>query len=163
MTVTGTVYLLHFDRPYKHARHYIGWTSGDLTWRLRQHRNGRGARLLQVITAEGIGFVVARLWDGGRNLERSLKNRGGASRACPLCGITPRVTGWQPATDDHQASADITMPAAPSVIEATCACHRIITVAADLLTTASFTCRDCGQPVVPLNCDSQGEHHVATV
>jgi hypothetical protein len=23
--VTGTVYLLHFSRPYKHARHYTGW------------------------------------------------------------------------------------------------------------------------------------------
>ena len=24
--MTGTVYLLHFDQPYKHARHYVGWT-----------------------------------------------------------------------------------------------------------------------------------------
>ncbi len=23
-SLTGTVYLLHFDRPYKHARHYCG-------------------------------------------------------------------------------------------------------------------------------------------
>lgn len=96
MSAGGTVYLLHFERPYKHARHYIGWTTGDVTRRLRQHRNGTGARLLQVITAAGIDFVLARTWNGGRNLERSLKNRGGASRSCPLCGITPRVTGWTP-------------------------------------------------------------------
>ena len=23
----GIVYLLHFDRPYQHARHYTGWSS----------------------------------------------------------------------------------------------------------------------------------------
>jgi hypothetical protein len=23
----GIVYLLHFDRPYRHARHYTGWTT----------------------------------------------------------------------------------------------------------------------------------------
>ena len=23
----GTVYLLHFDQPYKHARHYVGWAA----------------------------------------------------------------------------------------------------------------------------------------
>ena len=30
----GTVYLLHFSEPYKHARHYTGWTE-DLprAWR----------------------------------------------------------------------------------------------------------------------------------
>ncbi|AQZ65546.1 unnamed protein product [[Actinomadura] parvosata subsp. kistnae] len=158
MTVSGTVYLLHFDRPYKHARHYIGWTSGELTQRLRQHRNGTGARLLQVIAAEGIGFAVARLWDGGRNLERSLKNRGGASRACPLCGVRPRVTGWEP-----MMPADLPMPHASTFMDATCACNRIITVAANLLTTATFTCRDCGQPVVPLTQNGQGDHHAATV
>jgi len=40
------VYLLHFDRSYGHARHYTGWTAGDLDRRLRGHRTGRGARLL---------------------------------------------------------------------------------------------------------------------
>ncbi|MGW4961785.1 hypothetical protein ACWEPL_31610 [Nonomuraea sp. NPDC004186] len=163
MSSNGTVYLLHFDRPYKHARHYIGWTPGDLTRRLRQHRNGTGARLLQVITAAGIDFAVARVWNGGRNLERSLKNRGGASRSCPLCGVTPRVTGWELADHDHPAPADTTTPYAINLVAATCACNRIITVAADLLTTASFTCGDCRQPLAPLTCDAQGEHHALTV
>ena len=26
----GIVYLLHFDRPYQHARHYTGWTGDDV-------------------------------------------------------------------------------------------------------------------------------------
>ena len=31
--VPGTIYLLHFDRPYRHARYYLGWAS-DLNSRL---------------------------------------------------------------------------------------------------------------------------------
>jgi site-specific DNA-cytosine methylase len=34
--VIGTVYLLHFDRPYKHARHYLGWAE-SLDARLAVH------------------------------------------------------------------------------------------------------------------------------
>jgi hypothetical protein len=50
----GVIYLLHFDRPYRHARHYCGWTN-DLPARLADHAIGRGARLLEVVAAEGIG------------------------------------------------------------------------------------------------------------
>jgi predicted GIY-YIG superfamily endonuclease len=32
----GTVYLIHFDRPYHHARHYIGYTD-DVDARLAGH------------------------------------------------------------------------------------------------------------------------------
>lgn len=63
--VPGTVYLLHFDQPYRHARHYTGWTS-DLESRLADHRDGRGARLMSVIREAGIGFSLARTWDGTR-------------------------------------------------------------------------------------------------
>jgi predicted GIY-YIG superfamily endonuclease len=84
----GTVYLLHFTSPYRHARHYRGWTS-DLEARLAEHRAGRGARLIAVITAAGIGFVVAKTEPGTRRRERQLKQRG-ASRDCPVC-IAARV------------------------------------------------------------------------
>ena len=92
MAVTGTVYLLHFDRPYGHAAHYTGWTR-DLTARLADHANGRGARLLAVVKSAGIGWELARTWTGTRAGERALKRQGGASRRCPLCGIQPRTTG----------------------------------------------------------------------
>ncbi len=82
--VTGVIYLLHFDRRYKHAGHYIGWTR-DLDSRLEEHRAGRGARLLQVCKEAGIGFVLARTWRGDRNMERRLKNRKEAPRLCPIC------------------------------------------------------------------------------
>jgi predicted GIY-YIG superfamily endonuclease len=87
---TGVVYLLHFTQPYKHPRHYIGWTR-DLPTRLAQHETGTGARLLQVVTAAGIGWRLARIWPGDRHRERALKRQGGASRSCPLCGVHPRV------------------------------------------------------------------------
>ena len=90
----GTVYLLHFDRPYKHARHYCGWTT-DLDGRLAAHRSGSGARLIAVITQAGIGFTVARTWRGSRLRERQIKRQGGLSRCCPECGVTPRTGRFQ--------------------------------------------------------------------
>jgi predicted GIY-YIG superfamily endonuclease len=90
-TTGGTVYLLHFDRPYRHARHYCGWTR-DLPARLAEHEAGRGARLLAVITNAGIGFTLARTWTGTRGRERQIKRQGGLARRCPACGITPRTT-----------------------------------------------------------------------
>jgi predicted GIY-YIG superfamily endonuclease len=89
----GTIYLLHFDRPYRHARHYLGWTD-NLEQRLALHTKGQGARLLAVIAAHGIGWTLARTWTGTRTHERQLKNQGGASRRCPACGITPRAGRW---------------------------------------------------------------------
>ena len=58
-TGPGTVYLIHLDTPYKHARHYTGWTT-DLDARLQAHRNGQGARLMKVITKAGITWRLAR-------------------------------------------------------------------------------------------------------
>lgn len=85
---TGTVYLLHFTVPYRHARHYTGWTA-DLDARLAEHAAGRGARLLAVVQQAGIGWSLARTWPGTRSRERALKRQGGASRRCPLCGVRP--------------------------------------------------------------------------
>ena len=80
----GTIYLLHFDRPFKHAGHYLGWTS-NLDARLGHHLNGTGANLLKHVKAAGIGWVVARTWTGDRNRERQLKNQGSRARLCPIC------------------------------------------------------------------------------
>jgi hypothetical protein len=94
----GTVYLLHFDRPYGPgggpngrgtAKHYIGWAS-DLDTRLAEHKAGHGARLLAVVHAAGIGWTLARTWPGSRIRERQIKRQGGASRCCPMCGVRPR-------------------------------------------------------------------------
>lgn len=82
----GTIYLLHFDRPYKHAKHYLGWTT-NLDQRLAQHTAGGAdsGRLMAVIKAAGIGFQLARVWtEATRDYERTLKGRG-KGRICPLC------------------------------------------------------------------------------
>ena len=80
----GVCYLLHFSRPYKHARHYLGWTV-NLEARLDQHLAGTGGRLLEVITAEGIGFTLARTWpDTTLRDEKRLKNHH-ARHLCPIC------------------------------------------------------------------------------
>jgi predicted GIY-YIG superfamily endonuclease len=83
----GTVYLIHFETAYKHARHYTGWTT-DLDARLQAHRAGRGARLIDIITKAGVSWQLARTWPGGRDRERAIKNRHEAPQLCPLC--TPR-------------------------------------------------------------------------
>jgi predicted GIY-YIG superfamily endonuclease len=93
-TAGGTVYLLHFDRPYRHARHYCGWTR-DLPARLAEHEADRGARLLAVITDAGIGWQLARTWTGTRGRERQIKRQGGLSRCCPTCGVRPRLITWK--------------------------------------------------------------------
>lgn len=80
----GTVYLIHFERPYKHARHYIGWAS-DLEGRLEHHRKGSGAVLMAVVTKAGIAWSVVQTWTGDRNFERRLKNRKSSPRFCPAC------------------------------------------------------------------------------
>lgn len=81
----GGVYLLHFDTPYHHARHYIGFAF-DVDRRIDEHRRGCGARLMSVIKGAGIGFTVAQVWHGeDRTFERHLKRRHGAGKFCPVC------------------------------------------------------------------------------
>lgn len=93
----GVVYLLHFDRRYKHAAHYLGSTTGPLADRLDAHRSGRGARLMEVVTNAGISFQLARVWRGGRTIERRLKNYGGAAQLCPFCRPFPKPARFAPA------------------------------------------------------------------
>ncbi|HEY2956627.1 MAG TPA: hypothetical protein VGM21_00235, partial [Actinomycetota bacterium] len=68
------------------ASHYTGWTL-NLPIRLGEHAAGRGARLMQVVAEQGIGWQVTRLWVGSRGRERSLKRQGGAARRCPVCRL----------------------------------------------------------------------------
>ena len=82
----GTIYLVHFARPYRHARHYLGWTAAEsVDARLARHRRGEGARLLRALVLAGIEFDVVRTWPGGRTEERALKRRKNAPRLCPVC------------------------------------------------------------------------------
>jgi hypothetical protein len=82
------VYLLHFDRPFHHARHYLGYCndSESLEQRIERHRAGDGAKLLRAVTAAGITFKVVRVWKkGSRKLERRLKAWKKSWQLCPIC------------------------------------------------------------------------------
>ena len=83
--VQGTVYMIHLQRPYRHARHYLGWTH-DVEQRLAVHRQGQGSPLLRAAVAAGITFDVVRTWPGDRHLERRLHNaKNSPARLCPVC------------------------------------------------------------------------------
>jgi len=82
--VTMAVYLIHFEHPYKHARHYLGSTN-DLQARLQHHQAGTGARLMEVVTKAGIRWHVSRTWQGGRDVERALKTWKNSPKLCPTC------------------------------------------------------------------------------
>jgi predicted GIY-YIG superfamily endonuclease len=86
----GTVYLIHFDQPLHHARHYLGYTD-NLDERIARHKRGEGARLLQVLLARGIEWEVVRTWEGDRDLERKLKRRKHSDRLCPVCRKEKRI------------------------------------------------------------------------
>lgn len=83
----GELYLIHFDRPFGHARHYAGWAL-DAQTRIAKHRRSRGANLLKHVNAAGIGWQTVKVWPGTRTDERKLKNQGGLSRHCPACRAT---------------------------------------------------------------------------
>lgn len=83
-----TVYLVHFARPFKHAKHYIGYTDLSLQERFKRHMSNaqlrRGSALLRAVIEAGIKFKVVRTWDGDREVEKRKKN-GHATRQCPVC------------------------------------------------------------------------------
>jgi predicted GIY-YIG superfamily endonuclease len=84
MTITGTVYLLHFNQSLGSARHYIGFTT-NLPARLAAHRRGHSAAIMQALHSAEIEFVLARTWTGTIALERRLKRLHQGSALCPLC------------------------------------------------------------------------------
>jgi predicted GIY-YIG superfamily endonuclease len=84
MKRASVVYLIHFNRPYKHARHYLGFST-NLDKRITDHLAGMGARLLEVVTEARIEWKLVRTWPGDRQLERRLKNRKDAPHICPIC------------------------------------------------------------------------------
>ena len=116
----GTVYLLHLDPPYRHARHYLGWTR-DLAARLEAHRAGQGARLMEVVKQAGGGFHLARTWPGGRDRERAIKDRHEAPKLCPECSGHPRPVqsgksaGHSELASPESAPAAEPLPAVPQV------------------------------------------------
>ena len=99
MAHNGIVYLLHFDRSYRHARHYIGFTQ-NLEQRLEEHRAGRGSPLIAAAIADGIDFQLAAIWEGDRHDERRLhRQKNTRARLCPICVASERAAATEPTVD----------------------------------------------------------------
>ncbi len=96
----ATVYLIHFEQAYRHARHYLG-VAKNLDARIADHRAGVGSRLLRIVSEAGIEWRVVRTWEDGRQLERHWK------RLCP-CDSRNRLT-WRNAASSS-ASPDAPRP-----------------------------------------------------
>lgn len=81
------LYLIHFERPLSHARHYLGFveSSDGLQARLKRHADGNGAVIMAAVQAAGIAWQVVRTWpDGTRTDERRLKRQKHHWRFCPI-------------------------------------------------------------------------------
>jgi predicted GIY-YIG superfamily endonuclease len=100
----GTVYLLHFNRPYHHARHYVGFTT-NIERRVKRHQDGRGSPLIEAAISAGIEFTVARLWNNvtGR-FERRIHEME-ARLLCPMCVGPEKMRPATPRISDYQEDA----------------------------------------------------------
>jgi hypothetical protein len=86
-----SVYLLHFEPRFKHAGHYIGFsTNGDPEIRINKHLRSlsKGSPLVKAALSAGCTVTVAYVWNGAadRHFERSLKTRKDVCKWCPICG-----------------------------------------------------------------------------
>ena len=80
-TPEETVYVLKFSEPlgntanpHGYAKHYTGY-SPNVHSRIEAHRHGCGASITQAAYRNGIRIEVVALFEGGRDLERKIKNR----------------------------------------------------------------------------------------
>jgi hypothetical protein len=90
--VTG-LYLLHFSRPYQHARHYLGFAV-DVERRVGEHlaAGSKASPLVRAALAAGLAVELVRTWPGGdRTLERRLKRANHGPRLCPVCNPPKEV------------------------------------------------------------------------
>jgi predicted GIY-YIG superfamily endonuclease len=91
MTVEGTVYLLHFERPYKgRMRHYLGFTR-NLEQRLENHRQGTACATTKLAFDRGSDLLW--LAPGLEHKNWSARLRGAASSTVVRSArvVRPRV------------------------------------------------------------------------
>lgn len=82
----SVLYLIHFERPYWHARHYLGFSQfGKAERRFAAHVAGRGGPLTRAVVAAGIKLTLAAVWEGDRTQERKWKRDSHLKRRCPVC------------------------------------------------------------------------------
>lgn len=83
------LYLLHFDPPYRHARHYLGYADA-IPRRVHEHFDvpSKASPLVRAALAAGCRVQLSAVWLGlGRTDERRRKRGGGHARHCPTCAL----------------------------------------------------------------------------
>lgn len=85
------IYILHFDIPLFHAKHYTGSTA-NLKKRLEDHANGLGSNLCYVLKQKSIEWTLSSVlyvMERPKLIERALKNQKHAHRYCGICTEIP--------------------------------------------------------------------------
>lgn len=96
--MSSYVYLIHFNGPIHHAKHYLGYTSlENVIDRYNRHKSSQGSKLLAYANTIGISYCVVRIWEcdttqAAKALERKLKHMKNSPRLCPVCNKT--AIGW---------------------------------------------------------------------
>jgi len=101
------IYLLHASHPIgtagsNSAMHYLGFCEDTHLWtRMKQHATGTSrVPIIRAFLETGATLYLVRVWpDGGRGLERHLKNLGHFKKHCPVC------LGWLP--QDRAVSIEV--------------------------------------------------------
>lgn len=90
------VYVIHFDKPYKHAKHYTG-IALDVEKRMKQYSKGQGSRLMKVLKEHNIGFKYKVIVEYGtyseahaeeKRLKTKVKK---PQRYCPICKLNKGI------------------------------------------------------------------------
>lgn len=99
-----TVYVLHFEPPYLHARHYVGFTpDANADRRVGEHlaAGSKGSPLVAAAVRAGCEVKLAHAFPGaGRDFEANLKARRDVRKWCPCC-----ATAGRPLPDPSRISA----------------------------------------------------------
>ena len=100
-----SLYLLHLEPSYKHARHYLGYAEGtDVTRRVNEHLacGAKASPLIKAALQAGSRVIIARTWTdetATRTRERQLKNTRSVPDYCPLCRAR-----WRKAANQQEAT-----------------------------------------------------------
>jgi hypothetical protein len=85
------VYILHFDKPFKHAKHYVG-SADCVRDRLFVHESAAcDVKILQAAKTQGITWSLAKVMKNdlknGHTKEFRIKRSGGIPKQglCPIC------------------------------------------------------------------------------
>lgn len=82
----GEVYIIHFDKKYKHCQHYIGFTTIGVKNRIAKHKAGNGAALLRALNTHGVSYNVSVIFPNvPQEFEFKLKSWKNSKKICPIC------------------------------------------------------------------------------